>query len=71
MGRHSKEKERKPLTEKAKTWVRELVAMLQHRPLHKLTIDELAELTGEEQEYDLCLFFYERRDLSGGGTANP
>lgn len=49
MGRKSIERERKPLTEKAKVWVRQLVPLIQDRPLDKLTLDELAELMGKSK----------------------
>ena len=49
MGRKSTAKARKPLTAKAKVWVRELVPLLQDKPLNKLTLDELAELMGKSK----------------------
>ncbi len=49
MGRKSKEIERKPLTEKTKLWVRELLLLLQHRSLNNLTMDDLAELIGKSK----------------------
>ncbi len=49
MGRKSKEKERKPLTEKTKSWVRELLLLLQHQSLMELTIDDLAALIGKSK----------------------
>ncbi|MEM9052181.1 MAG: TetR/AcrR family transcriptional regulator [Bacteroidota bacterium] len=49
MGRKSIDRKRKPLTEKAKKWVRELTAVLQDKDLNKLTLDELAELAGKSK----------------------
>ena len=49
MGRKSIDRERKPLTEKAKKWVRELTPLLQDKELNKLTLDELAVLAGKSK----------------------
>ncbi len=49
MGRKSIERVRKELTPKAKTWVRDLVPLLQDKALDKLTLDELAELMGKSK----------------------
>ncbi|MGB0524802.1 MAG: TetR/AcrR family transcriptional regulator [Flammeovirgaceae bacterium] len=49
MGRKAIERKRKPLTEKVKAWVRELVLMIQDKPIHALTLDELAELIGKSK----------------------
>lgn len=49
MGRKSIDRERKPLTKKAKRWVRELTPLLQNKDLDKLTLDQLAELAGKSK----------------------
>lgn len=49
MGRRSIDRERKPLTEKAKQWIRELTPLLQDKELDKLTLNELAELMGKSK----------------------
>ncbi len=49
MGRKSIERSRKLLTPKAEVWVRQLVPLLQDRPLDRLTLDELAELMGKSK----------------------
>ncbi len=49
MGRKSIAKERRPLSKKAKLWVRELTSLLQNKSLDKLTLDEIAELAGKSK----------------------
>ncbi|MCH2213705.1 MAG: TetR/AcrR family transcriptional regulator [Flavobacteriales bacterium] len=49
MGRKAIDRERKPLTDRAKKWVRELTPRLQDKDLSKLTLDELAELAGKSK----------------------
>ena len=49
MGRKSIERKRKPLSKKAKIWVRDLIPILQQQDLQKLTLDELAELIGKSK----------------------
>lgn len=49
MGRRSIDRERKPLTEKVKQWIRELTPLLQDKELDKLTLNELAELMGKSK----------------------
>lgn len=49
MGRKSIERNRKPLTKKAKAWVRELLPLLQDKELDKLTLDEVAQLIGKSK----------------------
>ncbi len=49
MGRKSIERARKPLNDKARSWVRQLVPLLQDQKLDKLTLDELAVLMGKSK----------------------
>jgi len=49
MGRKSIARERKPLTDKAKKWVKALVPTLQHKSLSSLTLDEIAVLAGKSK----------------------
>jgi AcrR family transcriptional regulator len=49
MGRKPIARKRKPLTDKARVWVRQLVPLLQDQDLEKLTLDELAELMGKSK----------------------
>jgi AcrR family transcriptional regulator len=49
MGRKPKQKERKPLSAKARSWVRELLPLLQNRSLNTLTLDELSALLGKSK----------------------
>ncbi|GAB5557738.1 MAG: hypothetical protein SchgKO_19510 [Schleiferiaceae bacterium] len=49
MGRKSIDRQRKPLTDKAKKWVRELTPLLQEVDLRKLTLDELSEMAGKSR----------------------
>lgn len=49
MGRKSMPKERKPLSRKAKLWVRALIPLLQDKSLKKLTLDSIAELVGKSK----------------------
>lgn len=49
MGRKSIDRQRKPLTDKAKRWVRELTLLLQDKDLNKLTLDQLADLIGKSK----------------------
>ena len=49
MGRRAMDRARKPLTEKAKTWVKDVVPLLQDKELDKLTLDGLAELMGKSK----------------------
>ena len=49
MGRRSIERSRKPLTEKAKGWIRDLIPKLQDKDLSKLTLDDLASLMGKSK----------------------
>ena len=49
MGRKSIPKARKPLTSKAKVWIRDLIPLIQDQPLDKLTLDELAVLMGKSK----------------------
>ena len=49
MGRKAIARARKPLTQKAEVWVRQLVPLLQNRQLAHLTLDELAELMGKSK----------------------
>ncbi len=49
MGRKSIVRDRKPLNDKAKSWIRELVPLLQDKALDALTLDELAALMGRSK----------------------
>ncbi|MEO1053399.1 MAG: TetR/AcrR family transcriptional regulator [Bacteroidota bacterium] len=49
MGRKSIDKERKPITDKAKSWIRELLPLLQGQSLDKLTLNELCTLMGKSK----------------------
>ncbi|MEO0403709.1 MAG: TetR/AcrR family transcriptional regulator [Bacteroidota bacterium] len=49
MGRKSINRERKPLNDKTKKWIRELTPLLQDKDLNKLTLDELAVLAGKSK----------------------
>lgn len=49
MGRRSTDRERKPLTNKIKVWLRELVYLLQDKPLNTITLDELAILVNKSK----------------------
>lgn len=49
MGRKSTDRARKPLTEKAKNWLRKVGPLLQDKELDKLTLDELARLMGKSK----------------------
>ena len=49
MGRKAIVRERKPLNDKARNWVRDVVPLLQDQALDKLTLDQLAELMGKSK----------------------
>jgi AcrR family transcriptional regulator len=49
MGRRAIDRKRKPLNKRAEKWVRELIPLLQDKNLDKLTLDELAELSGKSK----------------------
>ena len=49
MGRKAIVRERKPLNDKARNWVRNVVPLLQDQALDKLTLDQLAELMGKSK----------------------
>ena len=49
MGRKAIVRERKPLNDKARSWVRDVVPLLQDQALDKLTLDQLAELMGKSK----------------------
>lgn len=49
MGRKSIKRDRKPLTDKAKIWVRNLVPLLQNQSLDQLTLDDLAVLMNKSK----------------------
>ena len=49
MGRKALDKARRPLSEKAKTWMRDLLPKLQDKQLDKLTLDQIALLSGRSK----------------------
>jgi AcrR family transcriptional regulator len=49
MGRKALDKTRRPLSEKAKTWMRDLLPKLQDKQLDKLTLDQIALLSGRSK----------------------
>jgi AcrR family transcriptional regulator len=49
MGRKALDKTRRPLSEKAKAWMRDLLPKLQDKQLDKLTLDQIALLSGRSK----------------------
>lgn len=49
MGRRSIARERKPLNDKTKKWVLDLLPLLQDKELNRLTLDTIAELAGKSK----------------------
>ena len=62
MGRHAKEKERKPLSRKTKQWLRELIPLIQDKALQKLTINDLADLVGKSKS-NIYSYFSSKEEI--------
>lgn len=62
MGRHAKEKERKPLSRKTKQWLRELIPLIQDKALQKLTINDLADLVGKSKS-NIYSYFASKEEI--------
>ena len=62
MGRKSIEKERKPLTKKAKVWVRELIPLLQEKDLNNITLDDIASLVNKSKS-TIYTYFHSKEEI--------
>ena len=62
MGRKSIKKERKPLTKKAKVWVRELIPLLQEKDLNNITLDDIASLANKSKS-TIYTYFHSKEEI--------
>jgi AcrR family transcriptional regulator len=62
MGRKALDKTRRPLSEKAKTWMRDLLPKLQDKQLDKLTLDQIA-LLSERSKSTIYTYFNSKEEI--------